>query len=146
MPQRRPARLAGWCLANLASRFSDKRKAKTGIVSVDLECCETAEHIAREQVLSRDARAVNRQPVVGSRGADIVHVGVQPCSKSCCLADGCRDISGEGRFAGTGKEVVSHFDMRCDAPRKLAGRARRIEPALRGGDSCQRWRGRLVYL
>jgi hypothetical protein len=42
--------------------------------------------------------------------------------------------------------MISHFDMRRDAPCQFTSRAGRIESALRAGNGCQRCRGSLVYL
>ncbi len=82
-------------VSHLPSRFSDKREAEPGVVSIDLECSKAAKHIAREQVSFREACPVNRKPVVSSRGPDIEHVGMQPGSESGCLAYGCSNISSE---------------------------------------------------
>ena len=90
---------------NLPSRFSDKREAEAGVVALDLKCSKTAEHVAREQVLFRQACPVNRQPVVGSRGPDIEHVGMQPCSESGCLAYGRSNVRSEWRLTAPGECV-----------------------------------------
>ena len=49
--------------ASVPSRFSDKSETEARVVSIDLEGSKTAEHVAREQVLSGEACSLNRQPL-----------------------------------------------------------------------------------
>ena len=74
--------------ANLLPRLSNQRQRQARVCPLNLERGQAAQHVTGKQTLPSAPGPVNSQPVIDTRGTDIVQVTMQPRGKTRRLDTG----------------------------------------------------------